>query len=232
MSAEGKYVPRFLSGSPISPDRSLNSIITRLSPMNYEGLIGAAKSIEVLTEPEREEVTDETADREMMKPIVNTILKSIKNCNESDPQIETFTKMFIDLTGSWKGRQGKILMKQMSEQLDNMIKIYVQKTDIEVKDRLEMYSIVKFIGFLYSMNKVPSIYIIKLLEMFRNAEDEEKLGIFARILSNNIYLLKNDSFFNARFAAKYKTFVLDYLKGENRGLVHHIMNEIILTKWT
>lgn len=232
MSSEGKYVPRFLSGTPLSPDRNLNSIITRLSPMNYEGLIGAAKNIEVLADPEREEVTDETADREMMKPIVNTILKSIKNCNESDPQIETFTKMFIDLTGSWKGRQGKILMKQMSEELDVIVKDYIQKKEYEVKERLEMYSIVKFIGYLYSMNKVSSLYIIKLLEMFRNPEDVEKISIFARILSNNIHLLKNDAFFNARFGQKYKSFISDYLKGETKGLLHHMMSEIILTKWT
>lgn len=229
------YKPRFLTGDASSPLRVFNSIMMRIAEPNYNALIDKALKLEVLENISIVDISErcQTKDTEMMFPIGNAIIKGIRRCNEKDPQIDIYSNLFIDMTNKWSGCQGRVLMRTVNTELGTLISEYASEIGADkgaaLENSLKMYSVMKFLCNIYSKGKIPSLYIMKVMESFCK-DDEVNFSIFIRLLSNSIDTLKNDAFFKAKLEKKYRTFITAVLEkrctGANRFTV-----QCVLAKW-
>ena len=224
----GKYIPRFISREEISPVTSLNSIMQKLSPSNFDALMTQARNIRFLNEQEGFTVDDEAV--KTMKPVIDIILKNIKICNEGDPQNKIYADMFHDLSNNWTGSQCEIFKKLMNEELEKIFAEYSAMTEIEVKRRLEMYSVIAFVSKLYHLNGVSGLYVVKVLETFCK-DDDKKIPIFVKLISQTYDKLCNEPWFKGKLVAKYHQFLKNYTDGDNRDNVYYIGLDT-LAKWS
>lgn len=227
-SPVGKYVPRFISREELSPDVKLNGIIQKLSPSNFDALMTQARSIKIVPEPEEE---TETSDTKMMRPVIDVIMKNIKICNETDPQNGIYANMHYDLCKNWQGRQGVIFKTMMNEELERIFNEYSRMETVEIKQRLEMYSVISFVAKLYSLGCVSGLYIIKILEIFCKEDDDIKAPIFAKLLYYTFDRLCKETWFKGKIVAKYKAYLQNYMTGDNRTNIYFVMEEILEKKW-
>lgn len=227
-SPTGKYVPRFISREELSPDMKLNSIIQKLSPSNFDALMTQARSIKIVPEPEGFPVDEEI---KTMRPVIDVIMKNIKICNENDPQNGIYANMYVDLCKNWQGRQGAMFKTMMNEELERVFADYSKVDSIEVKHRLQMYSVISFVSKLYHLDGVSGLYIVKILETFCKEDDDVKIPIFAKLLYYTFDRLCKEPWFKGRLVNKYHTFLQNYVSGDNRTNIYFVMEEILAKKW-
>ena len=224
----GKYIPRFISREEISPVTSLNSIMQKLSPSNFDALMSQARNIRFLNEQESFTVEDE--DVKTMRPVIDIILKNIKICNEGDPQNKIYADMFHDLSNNWSGRQGAVFKRLMNEELEKIFTDYSSMVEIEVKQRLQMYSVIAFLAKLYHLNGVSGLYIVKVLETFCKDEDK-KIPIFVKLISQTFDKLCKEPWFKGKLVAKYRQFLENFATSDNRDRVYYIILDTLEKKW-
>jgi hypothetical protein len=226
----GKYVPRFISREEISPVMNLNSIMQKLSPANFDALMTQARNIRFLNEQEGFTPDEEAV--KTMKPVIDIIIKNIKICNEGDPQNKIYADMFHDLSVNWTGYQCDIFKKLMNEELEKIFAEYSSLTEIEITQRLQMYSVIAFVAKLYHLDGVSGLYIVKVLETFCK-DDNKKIGIFVKLIAQTLDKLCKEPWFKGKIVAKYKQFLENYTNGDNRdSAVYYIARDVLEKQWS
>lgn len=138
--------------------------------------------------------------------------------------------MFFDLSNNWSGRQGAIFKKLMNEELEKIFSEYSTMTEIEVKQRLQMYSVIAFVSKLYHLNGVSGLYVVKVLETFCK-DDDKKIPIFAKLISQTFDKLCKEPWFKGKLVAKYRQFLDAYISGDNRDNIYYIVLDVLEKKW-
>ena len=229
MSSPKAWKPRSVVGGAPSPVKDFKDVLSKITSTNYDAMLRKAYTISVLENP-ADSSRDFMKDKELMEPIVTSFIRSIQSYNETDAQIEIYTDMFIDLSNSWSGAHGKTLMVIHNTMIADLISKYVNTESPEEEFSLKTFSLCKFLTLLYIKNKVPGLYIMKVLEILFGRSEEHSVKLFAKVLNNTISNLKSDPFFQAKLSKKYRNFVEEVVNGSDRGPIWYIM-ESVLTKW-
>jgi hypothetical protein len=224
----GKYVPRFISREEISPVNSLNGIMQKLSPSNFDALMTQARNIRFLNEQEGFTVPDD--DMKTMKPVIDIIVRNIKICNEGDPQNKIYADMFHDLSNNWSDRQGIVFKKLMNEELEKIFADYSSMAEVELKQKLQMYSVIAFVSKVYHLNGVSGLYVVKVLETFCK-DDDKKIPIFVKLISQTFDKLCKEPWFKGKLVVKYRQFLENYIAGDNRDNIYYIIVDVLGKTW-
>jgi len=230
-SPTGEYVPRFIRNDDLplneKAGRKLNGIMQKLSPSNFDALVEQARSIKVFAD-EAFPVTNEST--EMMKPIVDVIIKNIKICNETDVQNDIYAKMFCDLSRSWNGNQGTIFTSLVNNELWFILNEYSAAKEISPEYKLQIYSVVAFIARLYKHDGVSGLFVIRVLELFCKNEDNT-IPVFAKLLLNTFDKLSKEAWFKGKLVNKYHKLIEDYVAENNSGIIRFLMVQLLEKKW-
>lgn len=192
----------------------------------FEGYLETILKISVIN-PD----ADSTNDNETMKPVVSSFLSMIYEDKESNNNIVIYGKLFTHLVKRWSGRQGKVLMNVMINEINTFILNYLTleispEEMAENSNRRKCFCIIKFLHYLYYQDGdiIPGKIIMIIMEKFFSIK-ETHLEIFTRILTQNIEKLNKEKLFVAKLKDKYKKFLEENKASEFTSRQYNYMIE-------